>query len=127
MTEPTPRATGVALAAAGAALMWIAWQGRVAGGFGVVEAAAVGPLSAVLGLGVLLHGAEIPRYGMSRRTRLYGVVGGVCGAAYLWLVTGFTAAPSGRARWLLPLALTAIWLVPMPSEGRRPGSGAPQD
>ena len=127
MSRAAPDGTGIALLLAGAALMWIAWQGRTTGGLLMVEAAAVGPLSAALGVGVLLHGAALPRYGMSRLTRLYGLLGGLAGGAYLWLVTSLGAAPAGRARWLLPLALTAIWLVPMPSEGRRPGSGAPQD
>ena len=119
MTAAEPRITGLGLLLAGATLMWIAWRTRHASGFGTVEAAAVGPLSAILGVGLLVHGARLPRYGMSRHTRVYGMLGGLAGAAYLWLVSSAAVGSTGRARWLLPAVLTAIWLIPVPSERGR--------
>jgi len=90
----------------------------------VVQAAVAGPLSTLLGLGQLLHGAGIPRPGMSRLTRAYGIAGGLAGAAYLAVITRYAEAPTGRARWLLPLLATVVWLVPMPATSE-PGPPAP--
>jgi hypothetical protein len=98
--------------------MWIAWSGRTTGGLVPIYAAAVGPLSLVLGAGVVGHPDRMPRYGMNRLVRVYGVLGGLAGAAYLWLVGSFAPALPGRARWILPVLLVVLWLVPLPAGPR---------
>jgi hypothetical protein len=112
------RQSGALLLLAGLVLMWLAWRWRAGGGLAVVQAAVAGPLSTALGLGVLIHGERIPRYGRSRLTRAYGIAGGLAGAAYLSVITRYAEGPTGRARWLLPLLATVIWLVPMPATSR---------
>jgi HAMP domain-containing protein len=119
------RQSGVLLLLAGLALMWLAWRWRAGGGLAVVQAAVAGPLSVLLGLGLLIHGERMPRYGMSRLTRRYGIAGGLAGAACLWVITGYAEAPTGRARWLLPVLATVVWLVPIPAPTRdEPGPSA---
>jgi hypothetical protein len=112
VTTDSGRQTGALLLLVGLVLMALAWLWRAGGGLAVVQAAVAGPLSAALGLGVLIHGERIPRYGMSWLTRAYGLAGGLAGAAYLFLIGHFADAPPGRARWLLPLLATGIWLIP---------------
>jgi hypothetical protein len=99
--------------------MGLAWRWRASGGLAVVQAAVAGPLSTLLGLGRLLHGEGVPRLGMSRLTRVYGIAGGLAGAVYLYVITRQAEAPTGRARWLLPLLATVVWLVPVPPMDRQ--------
>jgi hypothetical protein len=112
------RQSGALLLLAGLVLMWLAWRWRAGGGLAVVQAAVAGPLSTLLGLGRLLHGDGIPRLGMSRLTRAYGIAGGLAGATYLAVITRYAEAPTGRARWLLPLLATVVWFVPMSAMSR---------
>lgn len=120
MAADRGRPAGALLLVAGAVLMGLAWRWRAGGGLAVVEAAVAGPLSAALGLGRLIHGEPIPRDGLSRLTRIYGLAGGLAGAAYLYLVGRFSDAPAGRLRWIVPAVATLIWLVPVPA-GREDG------
>ena len=120
MAADSGRPAGTLLLLAGAALMALAWRWRAGGGLAVVQAAVAGPLSAALGLGMLIHGERIPRDGLSRVTRAYGLAGGLAGTSYLYLVGRFSDAPAGRLRWLLPVAATLIWLIPVPA-GREDG------
>lgn len=120
----TGRPTGALLLVAGIVLISLAWHWRAGGGLAVVQAAVAGPLSTALGLGVLIHGAGIPRYGMSRLTRAYGLAGGLAGTAYLFAIGRYAEGPTGQARWLLALLAIVIWLVPMPAatrEDNKPG------
>jgi hypothetical protein len=112
------RQGGAMLLLAGLVLTWLAWRWRAGSGMAVVQAAVAGPLSTLLGLGRLLHGEGIPRWGMSRLTRAYGIAGGLAGAVYLALITRYAEGSTGRARWLLPLLATVIWLVPVPATSR---------
>jgi hypothetical protein len=120
MAADSGRPAGALLLAAGALLMALAWRWRAGGGLAVVQAAVAGPLSAALGLGKVLHGNHIPRDGLSRLTRIYGLAGGLAGAGYLYLVGRFSDAPAGRLRWIVPVVATLIWLIPVPA-GREEG------
>ena len=115
MATGSRRQTGIVLLVAGIVLMGLAWRWRFGGGLAVVQAAVAGPLSAAMGLAILIHGTRIPRYGMSRLTRAYGLIGGLAGGAYLAFVGASADWPTGGARWLLVLVVTGIWLIPLPA------------
>jgi hypothetical protein len=53
------------------------------------------------------------------------LAGALAGAVYLFLVGRVVDRPPGKVRWLLPLLLTAIWLIPVPPT--QPESGRPDD
>lgn len=126
MAEDSRRSGALVLLAAGVVLMGLAWRWRAGGGLAVVQAAVAGPLSAALGVGMLLHGEGIPRDGMSRLTRAYGVAGGLAGGVYLFLVGRFSHPPAGRLRWLLPVLATLVWLIPVP-DGTAPSVRRPDN
>lgn len=109
------RATGVILSIAGGLLVMLAWSWRAGGALASIQAAVVGPLSIALGLGLLVHGERIPRYGMNWLTRAYGLAGALAGGVYLWLIGRYAGGGSGSGRWLLVMLVTVIWLVPMPA------------
>jgi hypothetical protein len=125
-TADSQRQTGAVLLAAGILLVWLAWRWHGGGGLAAVQAAVAGPLSAALGLGLLIHGERIPRYGLTRRTRAYGLIGGLAGGAYLALVGVSAGWPPIGARWLLVLFATGIWLIPVPPVAEA-GGGATRD
>lgn len=70
----------------------------------------------VLGIGFLVHGAEIPLDGIRPLTRIYGLAGSLAGILYLYLL-GFFEQPhrSEAARWLdlaVPILIIAVWFLP---------------
>jgi hypothetical protein len=63
---------------------WAADEGRYD-----MKAAVVGPLMIVLGIGFLVHGAEIPLDGIRPLTRIYGIAGSLAGILNLYLLGFF--------------------------------------
>jgi hypothetical protein len=110
------RGVGVLVLLGGIAVTGLTWRWASQDGHYDVKAAVIGPVMVVLGIGFLVHGAEIPLDGIRRLTRIYGVFGSLAGIFYLYLL-GFFERPhrSEAARLLdlaVPILMIAVWFLP---------------
>jgi hypothetical protein len=110
------RGVGLLVLLGGIAVTALTWRWASQDGHYDVKAAVIGPLMLVLGIGFLVHGAEIPLDGIRPLTRIYGVAGSLAGIFYLYLL-GFFERPhrSEAARLLdlaVPVVLIAVWFLP---------------
>jgi hypothetical protein len=75
--------------------------------------AAAGPLAIVLGIGTAIHGRAMPPTHITLPARVWGLLGSIAGSINLWWLGFFQRQGStGRAAWLMPVALIAAWLLP---------------
>lgn len=78
-----------------------------------ILAAAAGPLAIVLGVGNAIHGRAMPPTHITLPARVWGVLGSIAGSINLWSLGFFQRQGStGRAAWLMPVALIVAWLLP---------------
>ena len=110
------RGAGLLALIAGIVAIGLTWRWAVNDGTYDVKVAVIGPLALLVGVGFLVHGAEIPLDGIRPLTRVYGLAGSLAGILNLYLL-GYFARPlrSERARLLdlvLPIVMIAVWFLP---------------
>ena len=110
------RGVGLLVLLGGIAVTVLTWRWSFEDGRYDVKAAVIGPLMVILGVGFLVHGAEIPLDGIRPLTRAYGVVGSLAGILDLYLLGFFERAHRSETARLLdlavPVVLIAAWFLP---------------
>jgi len=88
---------------------------------GAKTAAMIGPVAFVLGVGMAVHGAAMPPAGVTRVTRIWGLIGSAFAALNLWTLGFFGGEGFARtvARVAVPVALVVVWLLPARFYGER--------
>ena len=116
--EADAKSRGVGLLAliAGIAVIALTWRWALQDHHYSAKLAVIGPLALVLGVGFLVHGAEIPADGIRRLTRIYGLLGSLAGILNLYLLGYFErphrSAAAGYIDLLLPIAMIGAWFLP---------------
>ena len=110
------RGGGVLALIGGVIITGLTWYWAISDGKYDVKVAVLGPLAFVLGIGLLVHGAEIPVDGITRRARQYGFFGSLAGLLNLFLLGYFHKPHSSRVSLLLhlavPVVVIAVWFLP---------------
>jgi len=92
------------------------WQSAVVREQYGMKAAILGPVAVVLGLGMLLNGADMPLDGITQLTRRWGLAGSVAGIVNLYLLGFFDRAHrSAAARYVdlaVPVVMILVWFLP---------------
>jgi hypothetical protein len=116
VADAKSRGAGLLAVVGGLALTGLTWRWAWADGRYDLKMAVIGPLVGVLGVGFLIHGAEMPLDGVTTRTRQFGLLGSVAGIANLYFL-GFFHKPhespvSSLLALAVPLVLIGVWFLP---------------
>lgn len=110
------RGAGLLLIVGGIVLIGLTWHWATGDQRYAVKAALIGPVVLALGIGLMVHGAEIPLDGIRPLTRIYGVVGSLGGILYLYSLGFFERPHAAEAARLLdralPLVILGAWFLP---------------
>lgn len=124
MRRHTPETLGATfvLFVCGGALLYLSRARGVGSDLLSQMAAALGPVALVLGLGMAIHGRDMPPTHVTVLARVWGLIGSIAAVVNLWMLGYFRqGGPAGRAiRWLAPLALLGAWLLPARAYGAPP-------
>jgi len=116
IADARSRGLGVVALLCGLAATGLTWHWALQDGSYDFKAALVGPVALVVGIGMLIQGAEIPLDGITPRTRMWGLAGSVAAIVNLYLLGYFDGVDEAEALGLLklaiPVVITIVWFLP---------------